>query len=131
MIALLLSLGAYAFVGFVFLQSRMVFSQSNGMVFSLSIEQLKHQLQTARHDTTRMRLMADLSFRYHRNHQPDSMYIYIKPLFLLATKYNAISYIGISYRNLSIYYEYKNLYIKSESALQKSIEFFLRNNDID
>lgn len=112
----LIPLRIYTLASFLFVQSSTAFGQTIG--------QLKQQLQTARHDTTRVRLLYDLNRRYILAQQPDSMYWCAQQLLALATAHHDDFFLAKYYLVLRSYYHQKKLFDKSEQALKKVLQIF-------
>lgn len=116
-----LLLKMYVLAGILFVLSSAAYSQT--------VEQCKAQLQTARHDTTRLRLLTQLSYWCVMNNQYDSLYVYTQQVLSLATKLHSTFHLGRAYRYASYYYKAKLMFDKSEDALKKSYQSFQSLND--
>ncbi|GAB2558419.1 tetratricopeptide repeat protein [Spirosoma areae] len=101
----------------------------SSLAFSQTIGQLKQQLQTARHDTTRLRLYSELIKLHADQDQNDSAYVYVQKMLPLATRLNHTYYLGRYHHSLGLYYRKKGLLTQSLGELQQALSLYQRVND--
>ena len=92
-------------------------------------DSLRRHLQTARHDTTRLRLYTELVNRYADQDKNDSAYVYLQKMRPLASRLNHTYYLGRYYHSLGLYYRKKGLLNQSLGELQRAMGFYQRVND--
>lgn len=97
--------------------------------YSQATDSLRRQLQTARHDTTRLRFYAELIKLSNDQDQNDSAYVYLQKMGPLASRLNHTYYLGRYYHSLGLYYRKKGLLNQSLGELKRALGFYQRVND--